>query len=183
MFKKTLNLNRRRIILKNKISLCIIVAAFLFCTSCSNELHNSETTTSLPASESETITTFDIDILYATTAKETEEETLTTTSETTTTTTSETTTTTTSETTTTISDVATTIPPETATPAPKTTTVTSQAARLSGDTIVIITETGTKYHLSGCWTLKKSQIEIRLEDAVDAGYLPCGSCEPGGMVE
>lgn len=45
----------------------------------------------------------------------------------------------------------------------------------SGDTIVYITNTGTKYHNAGCRTLK-SKIETTLANAQSSGYAPCGVC-------
>jgi len=44
------------------------------------------------------------------------------------------------------------------------------------DTIVYITATGNKYHNSGCRMLKKSKIEISLNDAIARGYGACGIC-------
>ena len=45
-------------------------------------------------------------------------------------------------------------------------------------TVVYITKTGEKYHTSGCSYLKKSKIEISLENAVARGYTPCSRCNP-----
>lgn len=39
-----------------------------------------------------------------------------------------------------------------------------------------ITETGSKYHISGCSSLRKSKIEISLADAKAQGYTACGIC-------
>ena len=47
-----------------------------------------------------------------------------------------------------------------------------------GTTVVYVTKTGEKYHEDGCRYLKKSKIEISLEDAVDEGYEPCSVCNP-----
>lgn len=44
--------------------------------------------------------------------------------------------------------------------------------------IVYITETGEKYHRSGCQYLRKSKIPISLEDAVSQGYSRCSKCNP-----
>jgi len=44
--------------------------------------------------------------------------------------------------------------------------------------IVYITETGSKYHKSGCRYLKKSKIAISLESALSQGYTPCSVCKP-----
>lgn len=54
--------------------------------------------------------------------------------------------------------------------------VVAEAA--DGTTIVYITKTGEKYHTGKCSYLRKSKIEISLEDAVDGGYEPCSRCEP-----
>lgn len=43
---------------------------------------------------------------------------------------------------------------------------------------VYITETGTKYHLSGCRFLSESKIEISLSNAKAQGYTPCSVCNP-----
>ena len=45
-----------------------------------------------------------------------------------------------------------------------------------GYTEVYITNTGSKYHLSGCQYLRKSQISINLEEAIKKGYEPCEKC-------
>lgn len=45
-------------------------------------------------------------------------------------------------------------------------------------TIVHITKTGEKYHNAGCQYLKKSDIEISLDDAKASGYTPCSKCSP-----
>lgn len=51
------------------------------------------------------------------------------------------------------------------------------AAPEAADTIVYITDTGKKYHRQGCRHLKKSCIEISLDQAV-LQYEPCGVCNP-----
>ncbi|WMJ81849.1 ComEC/Rec2 family competence protein [Clostridium sp. MB40-C1] len=43
---------------------------------------------------------------------------------------------------------------------------------------VYITNTGKKYHVNGCSSLKKSKISISLEKAKSQGYGPCGNCHP-----
>lgn len=43
-------------------------------------------------------------------------------------------------------------------------------------TYVYISDTGSKYHRSGCSSLRKSKIEITLDDAVARGYTPCERC-------
>ena len=48
----------------------------------------------------------------------------------------------------------------------------------SGDPIVYITQTGTKYHRDGCRYLGHSKIAIRLSVAKARGYTPCSVCDP-----
>lgn len=43
---------------------------------------------------------------------------------------------------------------------------------------VYITETGEKYHRSGCQYLRKSKIPISLGKAVERGYSRCSKCNP-----
>ena len=47
----------------------------------------------------------------------------------------------------------------------------------NGDTIVYVTNTGSKYHVRSCGYLKSSS-EICLEDAIIEGYTPCSRCAP-----
>lgn len=44
-------------------------------------------------------------------------------------------------------------------------------------TVVYVTETGKKYHLEDCSSLKDSKIELSLDDAI-ASYEPCSKCNP-----
>ena len=44
--------------------------------------------------------------------------------------------------------------------------------------IVYITETGEKYHRTGCQYLKNSAREIAREEAEARGLTPCGKCHP-----
>ena len=44
--------------------------------------------------------------------------------------------------------------------------------------VVYITNTGEKYHKSGCRYLKDSKIEISLSEAQSQGYDACGVCKP-----
>lgn len=44
--------------------------------------------------------------------------------------------------------------------------------------IVHITNTGSKYHSSGCQYLRKSDIETTLKDAKSRGLTPCSKCNP-----
>jgi hypothetical protein len=48
----------------------------------------------------------------------------------------------------------------------------------AGDTEVYITNTGEKYHTSGCASVKNSKIAITLEEAVAQGYEACKRCKP-----
>ena len=44
---------------------------------------------------------------------------------------------------------------------------------------VYITGSGSKYHSSGCRTIKKSSVTaITIRDAEASGYEPCGVCNP-----
>ncbi len=43
---------------------------------------------------------------------------------------------------------------------------------------VYITNTGEKYHSSGCRYLRKSKIPISLQNAISRGYSPCSKCNP-----
>jgi micrococcal nuclease len=47
-----------------------------------------------------------------------------------------------------------------------------------GDVTVYITNSGTRYHLEGCSSLRRSRIALSLNDAVNRGYTPCGICRP-----
>ncbi len=61
--------------------------------------------------------------------------------------------------------------------APSTTqpTTAAPAPPASGDT-VYVTNSGTKYHRSGCSYLSHSKIAISLSDAKAQGYTPCSRC-------
>lgn len=48
----------------------------------------------------------------------------------------------------------------------------------ASEIIVYITDTGNKYHRSGCRHLEDSKREISLSDAISNGYGPCGTCNP-----
>lgn len=56
--------------------------------------------------------------------------------------------------------------------------VASQVESEEQEITVYITNTGNKYHSSGCRTLKKSKIETTLKRAIASGYEPCGICHP-----
>ena len=45
-------------------------------------------------------------------------------------------------------------------------------------TYVYTTDTGSKYHKSGCRYLKKSCIKISLKEAKSQGLTPCKVCKP-----
>lgn len=47
------------------------------------------------------------------------------------------------------------------------------------DDLVYVTETGGKYHLSGCYHLAKSQKTLTKKEAVKNGYSPCWHCIGG----
>ncbi|MSS63635.1 peptidoglycan-binding domain-containing protein [Velocimicrobium porci] len=46
------------------------------------------------------------------------------------------------------------------------------------ETTVYITDTGSKYHRSGCRYLRKSKYSISLSNAKAQGYTPCSVCKP-----
>lgn len=52
-----------------------------------------------------------------------------------------------------------------------------------GATVVYITNTGAKYHLESCHTLRSSKIPISLSEAVARGLEPCGICNPSTITE
>ena len=43
---------------------------------------------------------------------------------------------------------------------------------------VYVTNTGTKYHTSGCHYLSKSKIAIRIDSAITRDYTACSVCKP-----
>lgn len=53
---------------------------------------------------------------------------------------------------------------------------TGTASSVKQDTTVYVTNTGSKYHKSGCQYLKESKIPISLSDAKAQGYTPCSKC-------
>ncbi len=57
-------------------------------------------------------------------------------------------------------------------------TVKKTANPSGGSTTVYITDTGEKYHKSGCRYLSKSKHAISLEKARAQGYTPCSVCKP-----
>ena len=52
------------------------------------------------------------------------------------------------------------------------------APQANGEQTVYVTRTGKKYHTAGCRYLRYSQREMKLKDAVAAGYTPCRVCNP-----
>ena len=54
----------------------------------------------------------------------------------------------------------------------------SNTSSASSSQTVYVTKSGSKYHRLGCQHLKKSQIEISLQNAISGGYEPCSKCSP-----
>jgi micrococcal nuclease len=48
----------------------------------------------------------------------------------------------------------------------------------SAATIVYVTNSGSKYHVDGCSSLRRSRIAVTLADAARSGYGPCSICNP-----
>ena len=65
------------------------------------------------------------------------------------------------------------VPKPTATPVPEQTIAPEPV-----EETVYITNTGEKYHRSGCRYLRKSKIAISLSNAKSRGYEPCKVCNP-----
>ena len=66
-------------------------------------------------------------------------------------------------------------------PAPATQPTTSGTTTSSSDystVTVYVTDTGEKYHRSGCQYLRNSKHEIYLSQAQALGYTPCSRCHP-----
>lgn len=55
---------------------------------------------------------------------------------------------------------------------------TTASSASSQSYTVYITNTGKKYHRSGCSYLKKSQSAISVNSAKAQGYTPCSRCNP-----
>jgi micrococcal nuclease len=56
------------------------------------------------------------------------------------------------------------------------------AAQTAGGTAVVyVTNSGKKYHLEDCRSLRRSKIALDLADAVKSGYGPCSICKPPGL--
>ena len=54
---------------------------------------------------------------------------------------------------------------------------TANTLEVPGDTIVYVTDSGTKYHRDGCSYLE-SKYAITKRDAERKGYEPCSRCDP-----
>lgn len=54
----------------------------------------------------------------------------------------------------------------------------SISTNVKNETIVYITDTGSKYHNAGCQYLRKSQKAISKARAIERGYSPCSKCNP-----
>lgn len=52
------------------------------------------------------------------------------------------------------------------------------AADASDAQLVYLSESGTKYHRADCRYADADARELREQEAVDAGYAPCGTCKP-----
>ena len=57
-------------------------------------------------------------------------------------------------------------------------TVKPTAQQQTQSKTVYITDTGEKYHRSGCQYLRKSKHAISLSEAKSRGYTPCSKCKP-----
>lgn len=60
----------------------------------------------------------------------------------------------------------------------ETSKTTVAESSISDSYTVYITNTGSKYHRSGCRYLKKSQNAISKDNAIAQGYTPCSVCNP-----
>lgn len=69
-------------------------------------------------------------------------------------------------------------PKSTAKTAPKPTAKAEPKQEQTTTRTVYITNTGKKYHRSGCRYLSKSEKSISLSDAKNRGYTPCSVCKP-----
>ena len=70
-----------------------------------------------------------------------------------------------------------------ASPEPSSAGETAGSAETSGgetpsSATVYVTQSGKKYHVSGCKYLSKSKTAISLTDAKSRGYTPCSKCHP-----
>lgn len=55
---------------------------------------------------------------------------------------------------------------------------TNTSSNKQNTTIVYITNSGSKYHRSGCFYLRKSKIETTLDKAKKQGFSACSRCNP-----
>lgn len=60
----------------------------------------------------------------------------------------------------------------------KTTKKAPTGSTSNKEATVYVTNTGSKYHRSGCRYLKKSKIPMKLSEAKSQGYTPCKVCNP-----
>lgn len=60
----------------------------------------------------------------------------------------------------------------------KKTSQASSSTQKTTSTTVYITNTGSKYHRSGCSYLRKSSNAISKDAAISQGYTPCSRCNP-----
>lgn len=60
----------------------------------------------------------------------------------------------------------------------KTTTQSSSSTSATNSYTVYVTNTGSKYHRSGCSYLRQSSNSIDKNSAVSKGYTPCSRCNP-----
>jgi micrococcal nuclease len=54
----------------------------------------------------------------------------------------------------------------------------AEEADPSPATLVYVTNSGSKYHVDGCSSLRRSRVAVTLADAVRSGYEPCSVCNP-----
>ena len=54
----------------------------------------------------------------------------------------------------------------------------TEAERRGDADVVYVTPTGSRYHRRGCPRMKDNVIPLVKDDAAEAGYTPCGSCDP-----
>lgn len=58
------------------------------------------------------------------------------------------------------------------------TSASGETVTLTLSRTVYVTDTGSKYHRSGCSYLNRSKHPISLTDAQNQGYSPCSRCDP-----
>lgn len=57
------------------------------------------------------------------------------------------------------------------------------ASAANGNISVYVTDTGEKYHTSGCQYLRRSSNKITLAEAIGNGYERCSKCSPPTMTQ